>query len=184
MNLATIRRSYLIGRSLRHSISPRSSPITPQAFWHRQRSHELLRPLVSSSRNMASFQNLDDKSKSLIERSYPQAAGADTDAVKISSAAFPSAEVSSISALYTKALSRIPSSSTMTDNYYSTRNQKRRKLSSGSSHPRTSPRHRKMLQRQPSACPPSTPTWVHAQRCSAASHPSPTSRSTLGWRPW
>jgi len=42
---------------------------------------------------MASFQNMDNGTKSLIDRSFPATKEAGEDAVKISGLAFPDAEV-------------------------------------------------------------------------------------------
>lgn len=55
--------------------------------------HQTLRPFQSTPRiaNMAAIQ-LDDKAKSLITKTYPQAN--ESDPVKLSSAVFPTAEVS------------------------------------------------------------------------------------------
>jgi len=42
---------------------------------------------------MASFQSLDDKARTLVEKSYPAAKEVNGDAVKVSSEAFPNAQV-------------------------------------------------------------------------------------------
>jgi len=42
---------------------------------------------------MASFQSLDEKARTLIQKSYPAAKEFDGDAVKASAEAFPNAEV-------------------------------------------------------------------------------------------
>ena len=104
--------------------------------------------LYNRAFTMASFQNLDDKTRSLIERSYPQTKDAQNDVVKLSSAAFPDAEVKH--ACYRQEDNRLTTSST--------RLRKRPRLSNGLLQPLTLPLPAKTQQRLPRGCPRSTHT--------------------------
>lgn len=92
LKLLTARRILLSSTitSVRY-IRPLTVLLRPQ-----QTALELHRSRIqtnASIRNMSSI-GLDDKVKSLVEKSYPQAKDADSDPVKLSQALFPSAEVS------------------------------------------------------------------------------------------